>query len=269
MARKFPDRVHVSCATTGAGTLTLSTAFAADKRAMPSSIDGHTVDYTIVDGSAWEVGTGVYTHSGTTLTRSLIASSTGSLLSLSGASQVFVTIASQTMEQAMAGIDVIQAVTSFPTLSPTFVDITNIPATYRQLQLVISGMSPAAGLATELTILVSNDNGSSFATSNYMGLFADATANAQIALTASLSGTPSMTMTTAAVQDRTVLISAYQGGAYAFAETVGHLVDASQSLDRYYASRCAYMGSTAAINALRINLARAFDAGTYALYGIR
>lgn len=268
MARKFPDRVHVLCPTVGAGILTLGAAATSDKRAMPSSIDGHAVEYTIVDGTAWEVGYGVYTHSGTTLTRTLIASSTGSLLSLSGSSQIFVTISSRTAEQAIVGIEEIVPVTSFG--SVTQIDITNIPATYRQLQLVIAGASPAAGASSEILVRVSNDNGTSFATSNYMGLFADATAGAQIGMTSNISGTPSMGMTMTGVDDRVVLISAYQGGGYAMAQSVGHLVDTGAGLDRYYSSQCAYMGSTLAINALRVILFnRTLDAGTYALNGIR
>jgi hypothetical protein len=52
--------------------------------------DADVVRYVIEDGTAWEIGTGTYTATGTTLSRTLGESSTGSLLVLTGSAVVYV-----------------------------------------------------------------------------------------------------------------------------------------------------------------------------------
>src|SRR5258707_5091956 len=98
---KLYNRVGVSTASTGAGTITLGAAIASGAAINSCGFrtfsgggagTGETVSYLILDANgAWEYGTGTYTSSGTTLSRTLGASSTGSLLSLSGSAQVFIT----------------------------------------------------------------------------------------------------------------------------------------------------------------------------------
>jgi hypothetical protein len=81
----FADRVQVGTATTGTGTLTLGSALPGYQTFAQASVpNGSTVRYLITEGVNWEIGLGVYTSSGTTLTRSLASSNTGSLLNLAG-----------------------------------------------------------------------------------------------------------------------------------------------------------------------------------------
>jgi hypothetical protein len=90
MALVVYDRVQETTTTSGTGTITLAGAVSG-YRTFSVIGNANTTFYTIIDGTAWEVGIGTYTTVGTTLSRdTVLASSTGAKLTLSaGTKQVW------------------------------------------------------------------------------------------------------------------------------------------------------------------------------------
>jgi hypothetical protein len=98
---KLFDRVGFTTATTGTGTITVGAAITDAVNgdfltpADAGVANGDVVSFVIVDGNNFEINSGTYTVSGTTLSRgtpstSKIAGTTGTtLLTLSGSAKVF------------------------------------------------------------------------------------------------------------------------------------------------------------------------------------
>lgn len=92
---KLVNRAKMTTATTGTGTITLGSAVSGYQSFADAGVaDADVVRYTIEDGTAWEIGTGTYTASGTTLSRTPSESSNAdAAINLSGNAVVFVTAA--------------------------------------------------------------------------------------------------------------------------------------------------------------------------------
>jgi len=104
MPNTLANIARMSSSTTGTGTLTLGSAITGFLTFGAAGItDGQTVTYAIEDYDAGgavvarEVGAGVYTASGTTLTRATVYSSTnaGARINCSGSQQVFITVSKE------------------------------------------------------------------------------------------------------------------------------------------------------------------------------
>ncbi len=160
------------------------------------------------------------------------------------------------------GIETIVDTTSFP--ADVSVDITDIPASYSYLALHIAGAS--SDTATRAVMVqASTDNGGTFdsTAANYPGYYAQATPTFTNNGLASLMG--GGTVAAAAATTVSLKLFAYQGGSFPVAEA------SITGGGTNYTSSVHYIGSTSAINALRIlwNGSGSFDAGSYALFGVK
>jgi hypothetical protein len=89
------NRAKVATSTTGTGTISLGSAQSGYQTFADAGVtDGQVVRYVIEDGTDWEIGTGTYTASGTTLSRTVAESSNAdAALNLTGSAVVYVSAA--------------------------------------------------------------------------------------------------------------------------------------------------------------------------------
>jgi hypothetical protein len=146
------NRVKESTATTGTGPVTLAGASDGFQSFNTAFANGDTVYYTIVGGTQWEVGIGVFTSSGTTLSRDVVLSSSnaGSLVNFSaGSKDVFCTVPAERI-----GIKLLDQFTF--TGSETLKDFTGIPAGVNRLTGFLDEFSTNG---TSLTLIQIGDSG--------------------------------------------------------------------------------------------------------------
>jgi hypothetical protein len=94
---KLYNLARMTTTTTGSGPLDLVAAAAGCLTFADAGVqNADVISYGIVEGNNSEVGTGTYSASGSTLTRSVLGSTnSGSLITLAGAAQVFITALAQ------------------------------------------------------------------------------------------------------------------------------------------------------------------------------
>jgi len=99
---KIFDRVKVTVGSTGTGPITLGAAETTFRTfAQAGAVDGDEVEYAIEDGSNWEVGRGIYSATGPTLTRtpSVSSSGVGVALAITLAARVLSVVTTRYLEE--------------------------------------------------------------------------------------------------------------------------------------------------------------------------
>lgn len=195
MAKLF-NLARMSTTTTGTGTITLGSAVSGYLTfALAGVANGDVVDYAIKDGSNSEHGTGTYTSSGTTLTRTVTKSTNANAaISLSGTAEVFISPRAETLNDASLftsgtlpvgringgtanqtvqgdGSFITQARKLLNTLtasaSATLSDTTSITSSFSNYEIVFENIVPATN-AQALVMRV--QSGGSFQTTSYRSI---------------------------------------------------------------------------------------------------
>ena len=94
------NRAKMSTSTTGTGTITLGSAVAGYQTFAAAGVsNSNTVRYVIEEGSNWEIGSGTYTSSGTTLSRTPSQSNnSGNAITLQGSAEVFISAGAEDIQ---------------------------------------------------------------------------------------------------------------------------------------------------------------------------
>jgi hypothetical protein len=122
------NRAKMTTATTGTGTITLGSAVDGYQTFADAGVsDADVVSYAIEDGTAWEIGTGTYTASGTTLSRTVAESSNSdAAINLTGNAVVFVTaLAADIVTPAYTGDVTITGELKADSLNEGFASVTS------------------------------------------------------------------------------------------------------------------------------------------------
>ena len=172
---------RVVSATTGTGTLTLGAAVSGFLLFADAGVaDGETVTYAIRDGANSEIGRGVYTTSGTTLTRASILESTngGAAINCSGSQEVFITVSAEDIRLVQIVNTQTGAVATGTTVIPFDDTIPQNTEGDEYMTLAITPKSASNILYIDVTVQIAYSVAAWLA----VALFQDSTANALAAI---------------------------------------------------------------------------------------
>lgn len=176
---KFADRVQETTTTTGTGTYSLLGALTGYQGFAAAFSTGSTVYYLVTDGTNWEIGQGVYTTAGSTLTRAAILASSNASAAVNwgtGVRYVFCTGAAVTF-----GRDGADVLTLESTTSTAYTDLTTAGPSVT----LVTGTSAIVCLTCEITKTTAGNSGfMSFAVSGASSIAAsdNTSASATIAV---------------------------------------------------------------------------------------
>lgn len=132
MSKMF-NRSRMTITSTGTGALTLGVAVMGYQTFSSAGVsNGDTVSYTIEDGVNWEIGTGAYTASGTTLSRTVTQSYNGSTygtspISVTTSAQVFITALAADLQSGTAAGNLVSLDGSAKLPAVDGSQLTNVP----------------------------------------------------------------------------------------------------------------------------------------------
>jgi hypothetical protein len=160
---------RMTTATTGMGTITLGSAVSGFLSfAAAGAVNGTTYSYAIKDGANSEIGTGTYTSSGTTLTRSVTKSTnSNNPINLSGSAEVFITARAEDIQAldfsntnvaSASTCDILGAATQFVTITGSTGPITSLGTGTNRIRFVKIASTPQ--LNHNATSLILPNNGS-------------------------------------------------------------------------------------------------------------